>query len=43
MLIRRMRRGAVNAARAGTILRSLALVELVILFLTVADMIAKPT
>jgi uncharacterized membrane protein len=40
---RRMRSGAVSAVRGGAILRSLALVELTILFLTVADMIAKPT
>ncbi len=42
-LVRRMRRGGTHPLRAARLLRSLALVELTVLYLTVADMVAKPT
>ena len=42
-LLRRARRGGTAAAGAARLLRSLALVELTVLYLTVADMVAKPT
>ena len=42
-LLRRMRGGGVHPLRAARLLRSLSLVELTVLYLTVADMVAKPT
>lgn len=42
-LLRRMRRGSLHPLRAARLLRSLALVELTVLYVAVADMVAKPT
>jgi hypothetical protein len=42
-LLRRAGRGGSAAAGAARLLRSLALVDLTVLYLAVADMIAKPT
>lgn len=42
-LLRLARRGGSAALRAARVLRSLALVELTVFYLTVADMVAKPT
>ena len=41
-LVRRMRRGGMHPLRAARLMRSLGLVELTVLYLTVADMVAKP-
>jgi hypothetical protein len=41
-LLRRARRGAVGAARLAQYLLALALAELTVLYLTVADMVIKP-
>ena len=38
-----MRSGRTHPLRAARLLRSLALVELTVLYLTVADMVVKPT
>jgi hypothetical protein len=40
---RRVGKGAVDPRRAGLLFAQLALVELTVLYLTVADMVAKPT
>ena len=42
-LLVRARRGGTAAGAAARLLRSLALVDLTVLYLTVADMVAKPT
>jgi hypothetical protein len=42
-LLRRARRGGTAAGGATRLLRSLALVDLTVLYLTVDDMVAKPT
>jgi hypothetical protein len=42
-LVRRRQRGEIDAARTGQLLGGLARVELTVLYLTVADMVAKPT
>jgi hypothetical protein len=42
-LLQRARRGGTASAGAARLLRSLALVDLTVLYLTVADMVAKPT
>src|SRR5579872_2561393 len=42
-LLRRLERGALDALRGARLFGALARVELAVLFLTVADMIAKPT
>ena len=42
-LARRVGKGAVDPRRAGLLFAQLALVELTVLYLTVADMVAKPT
>jgi uncharacterized membrane protein len=42
-LMRRQSSGAIDGARAGFIFGRLARVELTLLYLTVADMVAKPT
>src|SRR5262249_23312640 len=42
-LLRRARRGGSTVDGAARLLRSLALVDLTVLYLTVADMVAKPT
>lgn len=42
-IVRRMGKGELDPRRAGRLLGSLARVELTVLFLTVADMVSKPT
>jgi hypothetical protein len=42
-LLRRIRRGATSTVRGARLLVSLALAELTVFYLTVADMVAKPT
>jgi hypothetical protein len=42
-LVWRIRRGATDPIRAARVLRSLAMVELTMLYLTVGDMVAKPS
>ena len=42
-LLRRARRGGTAAGGAVRLLRSLALIDLTVLYLAVADMVAKPT
>jgi hypothetical protein len=42
-LVRRTRNGSTDPIRAARALRSLALVELTMLYLTVGDMVAKPS
>ena len=42
-LARRQQRGAIEPARAGLLFGRLARLELTVLYLTVADMVAKPT
>lgn len=42
-LFRRVRRGSTSAIRGVQLLRAVALVELTVLYLGVADMVAKPT
>jgi cyanate permease len=42
-LLRRIRHGATASGSAGRLLRALPLVELTVLYLAVADMVAKPT
>jgi len=42
-ITRRMARGALDPRRGGRLLALLARVELTVLFLAVADMVAKPT
>ena len=42
-LVRRQAKGAVDPARAGRLLGRLALVELTVLYLAVADMVSKPS
>jgi hypothetical protein len=42
-LLRRARRGGTAAGRAARLLRSLAIVDLTVLYLAVADMVARPT